>query len=293
MADEDLSAVQTGLETPATELPQQAVEEPTAPETETVETEQVEGVEGEGVTAEDFEDIEIDGETYQVPKALKGAFMKNADYTQKTQAVSAREKALEARETEVEERLKVTDEELDQRASLKGITATLEQYGKVDWDAYEAQDPAGAQQHWRKYQQLKEQAGELKTALDHKATQRTASAQQDLAKRVQETLSYVADPKNGFKADSIETLTKFALNEGISEAQITKNWSPGFVNLLRKAHVGHLAMTKPLTPAPKPAPAPLKVVSAKSNPTNRKTPGEMTMAETAAAFRKEQEAKRA
>ena len=42
-----------------------------------------------------LEEIEIDGQLYEVPPALKEAFMRNADYTQKTQTLSAEKKQYE------------------------------------------------------------------------------------------------------------------------------------------------------------------------------------------------------
>lgn len=44
--------------------------------------------------AEDAEDIEYEGQTFRVPKVLKDAFLRNADYTQKTQEVAARRLSL-------------------------------------------------------------------------------------------------------------------------------------------------------------------------------------------------------
>ena len=43
---------------------------------------------------EDDEEVEYEGKTYKVPKELKGALMKNADYTQKTQEVAEQRKSV-------------------------------------------------------------------------------------------------------------------------------------------------------------------------------------------------------
>src|SRR5438309_2094560 len=45
---------------------------------------------------DDLVEVEHEGRTYAVPAALKGALMRHADYTRKTQALAAHRQALEA-----------------------------------------------------------------------------------------------------------------------------------------------------------------------------------------------------
>src|SRR3990167_6068838 len=53
--------------------------------------------------AEEDEEIEHDGEKFKVPKKLKDAFLRQADYTRKTQEVSETKRQLEARENELKQ----------------------------------------------------------------------------------------------------------------------------------------------------------------------------------------------
>ena len=77
---------------------------PDAPEEKTEEPEKTEEVESTEETEEErevipesegLEEIEIEGTLYEVPPQLKEAFMRNSDYTQKTQEVASQRKELE------------------------------------------------------------------------------------------------------------------------------------------------------------------------------------------------------
>lgn len=296
MADETLSATPNEPETPAIETAPQAGNEPDPAETPDPELEDSETAapEGEeGGEAEQLEEIELDGTTYQVPKALKGAFMKNADYTQKTQDVSARNKALDTREAEIEERSKATDDELTERANLTVVRAQLDEFGRVDWDAYERQDPLAAQTHWRQFQQLKEAARNLEGSIEGKVNTRTEKAKQETAKRLQDTVEFARKNIPGWQPEMDNTLVQFAIDHGVPVATLRQLMSPVFYTLLHKSYVGHQTLAKPAVKVTKPQAAPLTVVSAKSNPTTRKTVAEMSVADHADAIKRSQEKRRA
>jgi hypothetical protein len=48
---------------------------------------------------QETEEIDFNGEKHRIPKALKGAFLMQADYTRKTQEIAERGRSLEDRET--------------------------------------------------------------------------------------------------------------------------------------------------------------------------------------------------
>lgn len=55
----------------------------------------------EAVSESEFAEIEFDGETFQVPPKLKDAFMRESDYTQKTQQLSSQRKEIELQQKEI------------------------------------------------------------------------------------------------------------------------------------------------------------------------------------------------
>ncbi len=244
-------------------------------ETTELETEgdeqQVDGdAEGDGDQAEELSTIEIDGIEYTVPKALESAFLKNKDYTTKSQANAERARALENRQAEIEERAKATDEELDVRATLRGVEKQIEAYDKLtpdDWSYHENQDPLGTQRHWRQYQLLQAEKAKLAGTLTEKESARTQAAQQDLAKRVEETNAFAAKNIPGFKPELTDTLVKFAQEKQIPDAKLRELWSPTFFQILHLAHLGEKTLKTPVKPKTPDVPqTPLKTVAAKSNP---------------------------
>lgn len=278
----------TGTEQETQETTEELEAEPTDPGAEETEEEG----EGEGNAEEteiEFSTIEIDGKEYQVPKELEGAFLKNKDYTQKSQANAERTRALEAKEAEIEERAKATEEELDMRATLRSVDAQIAEYAKLtkaDWDAHQLQDPMGTEQHWRAFQMLKDQKAELSEQLSTKQNERTQAAQQDLAKRVEQTNAFAKENIKGWNPQLTDTLVKYAVDTGIPESVLKQQWSPTLYKLLHRAWVGERALSKQIAALPKPQTTNVKpsvTVTGKSNPGAKKSLADMDMDEYVAA----------
>jgi hypothetical protein len=261
MADEEL-AIAPALETPASDEQQQI-------ETElgTGDDQQLEG----GEDGDDEDELDFGFEKYRVPKKLKEAVEAlRADATNKHQTAAARQKALDDREAAVTQQAEATDAEIDAKADLRVVSKRLADYEKLtdeDWQYHSDQDPKGAQDHWRIFQSLKNQKAELEGTLGKAATERTEKAQQDLAKRVQQTLTEAPKFIPGFKPEIIGKLADFAFKDmGIPEGAIKNNWSPTFLKLLHRAYIGEQTLSRPAQKAPAPTPEPLKIVAAKGNP---------------------------
>lgn len=242
----------------------------------------------------EFVTLERNGKQYQVPKELEGEFLMQGDYTKKTQTVAEKAKELEAREQQLSQQAEASEAELEARATLKSVKAQLEEYEKLspeDWNAHERQDPIGTRQHERLFQHLKAQQAELEGTIGKASTERTEKAQQDLAKRVQETLEAAPKIIPGLTAETraatIDKLVNFATSEGIPEQVLKANWSPTFLGLLHKAHIGAQAIAKQSAPrqaAPAAVIAPLATVKAQSSPTTVKSVAELAKGDDMEAY---------
>lgn len=226
---------------------------------------------------DEFVVVERKGKTYQVHKDLEGEFLMQADYTKKTQTTAEKERAVELREAEATRRLEATDSELDARAQLKGINSEIERFKSFDFAAYQQAhqtDPMGADEAWNYKLHLSNQKAELEGVIGKTQTERTEKAQQDLAKRVQETTAFAQKEIPGFKPELTDKLVKLALDTGVPEDTLKANWSPTFYKLLHLAHLGKETLTRQAAAPPKPttptAPiAPLQTVTAKAQPAAR------------------------
>lgn len=268
-AIETEATIETETETETTELPQDVSE------TEESATEEA-GEGGEDAEGVEYVTLERNGKQYQVPKDLEGEFLMQSDYTKKTQTVAEKAKELEQREAQIAQQAEATEEELDARATLRSVEKSVSDYDKLspeDWTALEREDPMGAMTHWRTYQTLQRQRDEIAADLNSKQTARTEKAQQDLAKRVQETAEFAQKEIPGWKPELTDKLIDFARTEiGVPEDAIKANWSPIFYKLLYQASIGSQAMKRPTAPKPPAAPtAPLRTVTGKSTPAANKT----------------------
>lgn len=286
MADEELAIVPSEPAEPtiATEKPETEVEKP---ETVLEPGEEAELEAGEEAEAPEIEyvTVERNGKQYTVPKELEGELLMQADYTKKTQAVSEKAKELEGREASIDQQLAATEDELRDRALLIQANVELDHYKKVDWEALEGSDPLAAQQHWRRYQQLQEGVRETEAALKTKQDERTQKAERDLATRVEETAKFAQKEIPGWTPAVTDKLVKFALENGVPEDTIKKNWSPTFYKLLHQAEIGAQAMKRQATAKPAPTPvAPLKTVTGKVSPAASKTLADLAAGDDLEAY---------
>mgnify|MGYP001609832734 CR=1 FL=1 len=293
MLDEQEAIASPELET--------TIEEPQDPTTNDNLTEEEiqpeETLEAEGAGAEpevEYAEIERNGKKYQVPKELESEFLMQADYTKKTQATAAREKELAAREERVTQQAQFTEEELTERATLVNVSNELQKYQNVDWDALENEDPMSAQKHWRTFQTLQQQYGQLNHNLGQRQEHRTREAQQDIAKRIEETRSFAQKEIPGWSPEVDNKILDFTQTMGISKEAIVQAMNPQVYKVLHLAWVGSQALNKSAT-APKPTttvpPKPLTTVSAKGG-TVSKDIADMNMDEYAAHRRKQMANKR-
>lgn len=207
--------------------------EPDAPETASVTEEQdddtlqsdtEQGEEGEGEVAQDdeFEEIEHAGAKHRIPKALKDAFLMQSDYTRKTQQVAEERRTIASeREAFTREMEAVRKSELEV-GRLAVMNDTLEQYQKVDWATYRAQNPEAAAQSFQDYTLLKDNRDRLAEKVKGEVAKRTEESQQSWAKRYAETNASLADPQKGIPGWNqalADKLRDFAIANGYVETQ--------------------------------------------------------------------------
>jgi hypothetical protein len=248
-------------------------------------TEEVDGQETEPTTEDDdLEEVEFNGKQFKAPRGLKDSLLMQADYTRKTQETAALKRELEARAETLAQQASVGEEEMQARASLIGIEAELGRYQGVDWERWSTEDPIAAQQGYIRYQEMIRAQQHLSTELKNRGESRTREAQQDLAKRIEETRSFAQKEIKGWSADLDRQVLDYAKQEGVSTGELQRLMSPTLYKILHKAMVGHQTLTKTVAAA-KPQTTqikPLETVAAKASPPARKTLESMSMDEYAA-----------
>lgn len=247
-----------------------------AGETQEVELENdnevVEGEEGEGEGEQlepELTDVEYEGKAYKLPPELKDALLRTADYTRKTQEVAEQRKTVEAKMAEAQAAYQTSQEVIEARAVAHHIDSQLKQYENVNWQALENEDPMAAMSHWRQFQQLQQQRGQVAQYLDKTQNELSEKAAQETDKRLRETRAFAEKELKGWSPELDNKITEFAIKDlGFTVDSLRGAYSPQVYKTLYLAHLGHIALQKQ-TAAPKPsAPAaqPLTKVTTRANP---------------------------
>lgn len=123
-------------------------------------------------TAEELAEIELEGKQYKVPAALKDGYLRQADYTRKTQAIAQEAKVVAAAKASAEQAFEVLQTLGPLVADWHQAQRMAEQYQKVDWNALYESDPMlhnktrlDAQDNWNRFQILTQQLQQAPTAL--------------------------------------------------------------------------------------------------------------------------------
>lgn len=196
---------------------------------------------------EDSEEIDLEGQKYKIPKAVKPLLMMQADYTRKTQEVAEERKAIQAEREAVS---KASAEEIGAHARIVAIDEQLAEYNRIDWDAWEDQDPIAAQSGWRKFQQLQNGRGQAAHTLSQLTQQRTLAEQQETAKRIEEGRQVLEKDIPGWSPDLGAKLLDFGCKQfGFERSEIEEFTDPRMVKVLHAAFEGLKAQTKQQTAA--------------------------------------------
>jgi hypothetical protein len=186
----------------------------------------------DGEAESEFAEVEDDeGAKHKIPAKLKGAFLKNADYTQKTQQHAETVRAFEAQQT-------IAHAVINELAELKGIDRQLAEYKKVDWDAFTAQNPDQANSAWRQFQLLKEQREDVAKAVQKKAGEVTENQQREHAKLVEAGRQQLQKDIPGWSDKLASDVVQYGASKfGFTREEIAAVTDPRMIKVL------HAAMT--------------------------------------------------
>jgi hypothetical protein len=236
-------------------------------DTEGTQDEQAEGEEEEGDG--DLEEYEFEGKKAKIPKEWRDALMKNADYTQKTQAVAEERKAVEAareaaiRSAEFWE--KTPAELVNLKGQLSTIDSHLEQWKKVDFGALareQGEDVASAE--YRRYQMIKDQRADMAQQLDAKGREVEAKQSEETEHRLRETAKH-AQTLKGWSPEIDKQIADYIDKKGISRDTWLRNASPQLYEILFDAFTGHKTRQTVTKTQAKPPPAPAQPVPPSQN----------------------------
>lgn len=222
---------ETAPEATTEDIPAEAAESP--PEATADEVEQ----------ADDAEDVDYDGETYRVPKKLKDALMRQADYTRKTQEVAEQRRTLEAHQAHLKAQEVVLQQQQQfaqvasqEMAEIKASENALAQYAGVDWNALSDSDPVAAQKHWIAYQTLQTKHNQLSAGLNQKYQQFARQLEQHQRELSAKGMEILKKDIPGWGEAMAQELKRMGRETyGFSDAELDSVTDPRTVKLLADA----------------------------------------------------------
>jgi hypothetical protein len=197
--------------------------------------------------APEFHEIEHQGQTYQIPAALKGAFLMQGDYTRKTQELAEHRRGLEAERKALEHHAETAHANIADRAQLHLLEEQLAGFQEVDWGAFAQQDPEQAQALWAQYQQVSELHDRYAWKMAHHAHQGQLEAERQAAAQLTQTGKVLAQKIEGWSPEIASKLVEYAGAFGVTLEELREIADPRLWLILHRAHQGEEAAKQQAT----------------------------------------------
>lgn len=147
---------------------------------------EAETVETPPAVEDDTEEIDHEGEKFKVHKKLKDAFLRQADYTRKTQEVAEARRSVEQQYAQYQQTAQLQQQHIAEIAKVYSINDRLQQFAALDWDALTNADPVQAQKLERQMRNLQTEKQGLEQGIAQKQQHMTFTSQQETAKRIED-----------------------------------------------------------------------------------------------------------
>lgn len=193
-------------------------------------------IESDGLEAEpEMFELDLDGEVHTLPASLRGAFLRQSDYTRKTQELAEHRRGLESeREAFGREVAEMRGASRD-RLRLMALDEQLLEFEQVDWDAFAGEDPRAAQGLWGRYQELGDARDRLAYALSHAKERDELKAARDAADAMAATGAKLREEIEGWSPDVAAKLVEYAQAFGVTLEELAQAADPRLWKLLHKA----------------------------------------------------------
>lgn len=192
----------------------------TAVDVQDSEAKENEELQEESTEVSDDEEIEFEGEKFKVPAKLKDAFLRQADYTRKTQEVAEIRKQADAQAETVKQREVFIQQNVSEVARIHAIDAELAQFGQVNWDQLWDSDPVQAGKLNQRAQMLQAQRAQTEQVLTQRQAQFVQWQQQEAAKRLNEGQQVLKREIPNWGTEVQDQLRSYALDTGWSASEL-------------------------------------------------------------------------
>ena len=194
------------------------------------------GGEGDGGSEPGTFEVELDGTIHTLPMALKGAVLRQADYTRKTQELAEHRRMLEGERATLAAQKSAHHGASQDELRLAALDHQIEDFQGVDWEAYAAQDPEGAQTSWTALQRLGAAREQLAYAVSHHQERSALEAARVAAEAMAETGRTLGQEIEGWSPEVAGKLVDYAQAFGVTLEELREMADPRLWKLLHKAY---------------------------------------------------------
>jgi len=190
--------------------------------------------EADGQPEVDYEEIDWEGEKFQVPAKLKPALMMQSDYTRKTQEIAEVRKALEAEKFQLQANVHFTQQVQPLLQKQQELLSYKEQAKKIDWTQLTTDQKIDLD---RELRNIDNQLGELNNSLGSQYEQHQANIGRAVTQAVMNTEQYMAQKVPGWNNSEGAKLRNYGLQLGIPEMKLNAGWftDPVATEVMHKA----------------------------------------------------------
>ena len=182
--------------------------------------------------------VEHEGQVYQLPSALMGGFLRQADYTRKTQELAAYRRALLDERAAVARQAHAVASAGDDRVQLAALDHQLQMLAAIDWKAFAAQDPHGAQALWGRFQAMDQARGNLAQAVAHRAEGGRLHAARQKAASMAATGQALSRDIDGWSPELAAKLVDYAKGHGVGLDELGEADDPRIWKIIHRAWQG-------------------------------------------------------
>ena len=234
----------------AVEVEETQVEEVLDNEAEADEAEATEETEGEPAAPE-FVSIEYDGQEFEVPPVLKDAFMRQSDYTQKTQTVAEQRKSLEAQAAALTQQQELQQQHFEDVAQIKALDQQLEQYNALNWPELYQQDVGQAASLDHQKRELENQRQQTINRLNQNQATALENQRAEHARVVEEGQRVLKKEIDNWTPERAQSIAAYGISQGLNEQAVASITDPVHVKLIDKAMKYDELVAKQKAAAPK------------------------------------------
>lgn len=191
---------------------------------------------GEPQGPDDAFELELDGQVHTLPGALKGAFLRQADYTRKTQELAEHRRAAEGERQALARDRRAHEGASGDRAHLAALDSQIEHFAQIDWEAIAQADPTRAQALWAGFQQTRALREQYAYALSHHEARSQLQAAREAAERMTETGRVLQQEIEGWSPEVAGKLVEYAKAFGVTLEELSQMADPRLWKLLHKGY---------------------------------------------------------